>query len=383
VLAGGLDRLDLSLYVRWTSGAWFEELTKAKQEAQANNEATPITIETPDGPAAFAVQTTGAEGHEWIIKNQHYTLSIGNWIEPKQRPSVSLLVRAETIWHAGIRDAVARIVRMLESLGGKLEPIKVSRLDPCVDILMRESDWRRDIEAGLVTRARDINPYTQHRELTGFAIGKNDISARFYDKPVEIARQSRKFWMFDIWGTDTPPGEHRIIRIEFQLRREKIKLLGVDTLNQLDDRLPGIWAYCTQNWLRVVQDASVHHTQQKLRPWWPVVQNGFPGAQGAEPLVLSRAVNADRELVARQALGCLASLFAHEIKVPLGPDDRLPMAHILRDVLREAGRIVGWDEDEFSRRVRLKQAKLWRYDSDLDGALTDAQISCADSSMEG
>lgn len=383
VLAGGVDRLDLSLYMRWRSGAWFEELTRAKQEAQANNEPAPIIVETPDGPAAFAVQTTGAEGHEWIIKNQHYTMSIGNWLEPKQRPSVSLSVRSEALWHVGVRDSVARMVRMLQALGAELEPIKVSRLDPCVDILLRESDWRRDIEAGLVTRARDINPYTQHRELTGFAIGKNDIAARFYDKPVEIARQSRKVWMFDIWGTDAPPEEHRIIRIEFQLRREKIKRLGVDRLDQLDDRLPGIWAYCVTKWLRVAENASLHHTQQRLRPWWPVVQNGFPGSQGAEPIVLSRAVNADRELLSNQVLGCLASLTALRVQVPLGPDDRLPMKLMLRDALLEALQTAEWDEDEFSRRIRAKQAKLWRHEIESAGALTDAQVSCADPSMEG
>jgi len=381
VLAGGLDRLDLSLYLRWGSGAWFEELADAKLQARADNEPAPITVETPDGPAAFAVQTTGAEGHEWIIKNQHYTLSFGNWIEPKQRPSVSLIVRAETIWHVGVRDAVARIVRMLESLGAEVEPMKVSRFDPCVDILMRESDWRRDIEAGLVTRARDINPYTQHRELTGFAIGKNQIAARFYDKIVEIARQSRKFWMFDIWGIGAPPEDHRVIRIEFQLRREKIKRLGVDTLDQLDDRLPGIWAYCVNRWLRVAEDASLHHTQQELRPWWPVVQNGFPGSQDAEALVLSRAVNVDRELVARQALGCLASLTALDLRDPLGPDDSLPMNHMLRDALRDALQIANWDEDEFSRRIRTKQAKLWRHATDPAGALTDAKVPCADSTL--
>ena len=82
-----------------------------------------------------------------------------------------------------------------------------------------------------------------------------------------------------------------------------------------------------------------------------VVQDGFPGLLGAEPMVLTRAVNTDRELVARQVMGCLASLFAPRAKVPAGPGDRLPIQLMLRDTVREAGQIVEWDEDEFSQRV--------------------------------
>ncbi|MCP3981827.1 MAG: replication initiation factor domain-containing protein [bacterium] len=372
VLAGGLDRLDLSLSVRWQSGTWFEELTKAKEQAKGANEPAPITVETADGPCAFVVSPAGADGHEWVVRNRHYGLSVGNWLEPKQRPSMSLQVRSETLWHVGALEAVARSVRMIESLGGEVECIKVSRLDLCVDILLHESHWRRDVEDGLVTRARDINPHTQHRQLTGFSIGKNQIMARFYDKPVEIARQSRKSWMFDVWGIDAVPADHRIIRVEFQLRRERVKGLGLDRFGQLHDRLPGIWAYCTQRWLRVVEDASVHHTQEELRPWWPVVRDGFPGAQGSEPVVVDRAVNTDREIVARQALGCLASLVALEIGVPLGPDDPLPIM-VLRDALRKAVKIACWNDSELSDRVRSKQAKLWRHRSS-DGALDDGRV---------
>ena len=123
VLAGGIDRLDLSLSIRWASGAWVDELAKAKEIAKLTKERCPITVDTPEGLAAFGVAPSGSEGHERVLSNQSYHLSIGNWLEPKQRPSMSLAVRSETLWHVGVPEAVARIVGMIEALGGVVESI--------------------------------------------------------------------------------------------------------------------------------------------------------------------------------------------------------------------------------------------------------------------
>jgi hypothetical protein len=316
------------------------------------------------------------------MQNNAYGMSFGNWMEPQQRPSVLVQVRSETIWQLGVQEAVHRVLRMLPLLGGAMECAKVSRIDPCVDILLRESDWQRDIEDGLVTRARDIDPHTQHRELTGFSIGRGALMCRLYDKWAEIVRKSHKFWMFDIWGTNAIPEDHRVIRIEFQLRREKIKGLGLATFDRLDTQLPGIWAYCTRKWLRVAGDAKKHHTHQKLRPWWSLVMDGFPGAQGAEPLVLTRAVNNDREILARQALGNLAGLVALGIGKLLGPDDRLPMDLVLRSALQEARSLARWSSEDFSSRVRMKQAKAFRFDEKGAGKLPDAQVPSGQNALK-
>ena len=88
--------------------------------------------------------------------------------------------------------------------------------------------------------------------MKGISIGKGNISARLYDKPLEIKQQSKKYWMYDVWGINKNDldDNHKIIRVEFQLRRELIKDLGA---NYFEDLLKGygkIWAYCTQKWLK-------------------------------------------------------------------------------------------------------------------------------------
>src|SRR5690606_11582440 len=107
-------------------------------------------------------------------------------------------------------------------------------------------------------RAAQVSPHLTHRKLTGFSIGKGQLSARLYDKPEEIASKSKKFWMYDVWGVESVARDHRVIRVEYQHRREALRELGVDSFADLVEKLDRLWAYDTGSWLRLVDDASKH-----------------------------------------------------------------------------------------------------------------------------
>jgi len=59
--------------------------------------------------------------------------------------------------------------------------------------------------------------------------------AGLYGKPLEIAEKSRKTWMFGIWGIEPDEVQGKIIRVEFQLRREPLKEMGVGRLSDFLD----------------------------------------------------------------------------------------------------------------------------------------------------
>ena len=99
--------------------------------------------------------------------------------------------------------------------------------------------------------------------------------------------------MYTVWGLDQVPAGCRVIRVEYQLRREALVGFGLDAYDDLERYLPNLWASLTQNWLRVVKDASKHATRQRVMPWWEVVQAAVPGAQEAQPLIRAKAVGGD------------------------------------------------------------------------------------------
>ena len=51
---------------------------------------------------------------------------------------------------------------------------------------------------------------------------------RVYDKVAEIEEQSQKFWFFDLWGF-----RKGVWRIEFQVRRSRLQLAGINTIDDL------------------------------------------------------------------------------------------------------------------------------------------------------
>lgn len=363
VLAAGIDTLALSINVNWLEAGTLSKLAELKAEAEARDAPVPGVLHLTDGSGAwlFTVKPYGAKGYAYLLDSGEMAWSVGNWMHPRSRPSVFATIRSETLWTHGPDACVDRIVALIAAGNGEIVDVKVSRADPCVDILLRESDWDREIREHLVTRADHRAPYFAGKRRTGIQIGKGQVSARLYDKPLEITMKSNKVWMYDVWGIASIDDDHRIIRVEFELVREGIKRLGIDSYADLRALLPNLWSYCTQKWLRLADDPSEHHSCQSLLPWWPTVQNGIPGAQAANPLIRAIAVKADAEKLCKQMLGYLTSLVAlHRQGELIGRDEVLDLAShlpMIIDILRRHG----WDNDEFTERVKCKQTQHLRH----------------------
>ncbi len=172
--------------------------------------------------------------------------------------------------------------------------------------------------------------------------------------------------MYDIWGIESVDDEHRIIRTEFQLRREVLLQLGMGEWDTVLRFYYMIWGYCSTMWLKLVDTASLHHTQQHLMPWWEVVQSGFQGCQEAETLVRDRSVYLDKKQLAAQAIGSLASLLSIDLSPnELKTGDILDLESHLQLALKDAIKNVTYGDKEFTHRMRRKQAKNHRSRQDF------------------
>ena len=159
-----------------------------------------------------------------------------------------------------------------------------------MDMLIPDCEWDGELFRDKVSRARKVAYYTKSNILTGVHIGKDDLSCRLYDKVEEIETQSHKTWMYDVWGISEVPETKRVIRVEFQLRREPLKNLGIDTIEDCLKILDSIWGYCTQKWLKFQTNPGKHHTQRKTLGWWQTVQNNFIGVSDPVPAIRAKAV---------------------------------------------------------------------------------------------
>ncbi len=364
VLAHGIDSLVVSLDVLWDNDATFRLLTELQRDAAEQAEELPGRVECADGtgPWVFNLLPYGAGGYAWLMSSHALMLKVMHKPEPTSRPNVVAEFRSEALWTHGPAAMVDRVQSILAACGARVVTMKASRVDVAVDVLVPESVWHLGLLDHFVTRASARVPHLHHQQLQGFSLGKGATSARLYDKPLEIAQKSGKVWMFDVWSLDAVPDGCRVIRVELQLRRESIKQLGLSTPADVFAALPNLWAYGTAKWLRVVDDASKHHTQQTVEPWWTIVQAGVTGAQDAHPLIRVKAVEHDRRKLLQQLRGYVTSLIALELGGEMIGDREVLDAESHLAIVFEGLRREGWDDEAFTDDVKRKQAKHMRAD---------------------
>jgi hypothetical protein len=312
ILASGVDSLVISIDVDWIDESLFNLLDEVKEKAKKIGDDYPAYIKhfNPEEIWPFTIKPHGIKGFSWILIGSDFSYRIANSTAPGSRPNVMIEIRSEALWRLGPQEVMKIALSLIEVNGGHIIKAKLSRVDLCVDFLMPENLWSQSLMEYAVTRATDFAPYYRHMRLTGIRIGKGVISARLYDKPLEIKQQSGKRWMFEIWGIEDVPEGSKIIRIEFQLRREVLKNLGLREIADLSPKIDGAWAYCTKKWLKFQNRPGLHHTQRSTFKWYEEIQDGFQGVQGAEPLVREKAVNMDKKRLMQQANGLIKSIHA-------------------------------------------------------------------------
>jgi len=362
IIASGIDSLVLSLYVDWKDTSIFSYLDECKEQSKQSDidyQGQLKHLHT-DNVWPFNIKPHGSKGFSWILIGKDFTYKIANSATPGTRPSVMIEIRSETLWRLGPDEAVKIAHTIIEANGGHIIETKWSRVDLCVDFLMPEDYWSYKLMDYAVTRATDVAPYYRYKILTGIRIGKGIITARLYDKPLEIKQQSKKEWMFDIWGMKHAPKGKKIIRIEFQMRREVLKELGLNKCDDLFKKIEKAWAYCTQKWLKFQDRPGLHHTQRSILGWYEEIQNGFKGIQGAEPLVREKAVRVDKRRLMQQANGLIVSL--HAINLEEQGANKNTKAKIDDCVISYVKEIEEhWEElPDIQKRLALKRSKYHR-----------------------
>jgi hypothetical protein len=237
-------------------------------------------------------------------------LKIGNWMEPKTRPSVMVEIGSESLWRLGPERVCSLAFDLIEANGGIVKEPKVSRADLCVDVQFDEKLWSPELADFMVTRAKKRSIHFGMKGMETFTVGKNVLMARLYDKPLEIAEKSKKTWMYEIWGIERGKVEGKTIRVEFQLRREILKELGVGKLHDFLKDSDRVWAYCTKKWLKFQDKPGSHHTQRKTLDWWEIVQGAYLGVQDAQPCIRQKAIQEDLGKMRSQVVGFASSITA-------------------------------------------------------------------------
>lgn len=272
----GVDSLYLS-YPGVLAEDWNRKLGDLKELAQSESETQQALAQVVIGDHLFEVLDKGRGRFSYVLVDNCYHIQASN-SNSKSLPLAYVQISSEYLCAVGIEQAEKSLRFIVNTLGLVKEPANVSRGDLYVDFV---ADVRMDLFNPLeswVTRTQSIDLHYRYGQFSGWSFGLgSDVSARLYDKTLEIEKKSKKFYMHDLWRAAGWDGEKPVWRMEFQVKRDVLVELGVLKIEHLLEAQRGLWRYFTEDWLRLAVPSSTDSNQTRWpnHPLWDDITAAF------------------------------------------------------------------------------------------------------------
>jgi hypothetical protein len=269
ILRVGMDSLYLSFQGEILP-AVEQELGDKKHLAQSRRKEDQALAQYLVKGHLFEVRPGRERLFPYVLEDGAYRISLASG-ESRKLPFAYVKVSSDLLAHKGAEAALNELTAILDELAGQYElSPTISRMDIFADFQTGVDLGKLDREAW-VTRADGVDSYSRKGRFSGWVIGTGgEISARLYDKTLEIAQKNHKPYLLDLWARAGRNPELPVWRLEFQLRREVLVQLGIRSFKSLLDYQGGIWGYATQNWLRLAepQKGDSNRGRWPTHPLW-------------------------------------------------------------------------------------------------------------------
>lgn len=267
-LAANVDTLDLSLYVDWGE-SWSrvcQELERQKIAAQ-NTSGIPFrdgnTLIYPSGGKRF---------YQWHLQRPDVHLFLSQRPDSNSTtPNVCASPSARLLWECGPVVARQTVANWVTEMGGSVAKTKISRLDLAADFSVPQGLTSEFLKQHCVCRSRKRVFYEEDTDTETAYFGATSASTRLriYDKTRELLKSPTKTWLPEVWGE---PSYERVMRVEFQIRREALRELGIEDCPDLQ-KVAGIWKYLSSVWFSLRLPEDTNTSRRAIHPFWSSVQS--------------------------------------------------------------------------------------------------------------
>jgi hypothetical protein len=346
-LACGIDTLQLSLQIDWTDSDW--EARKAVLEAEKLRAVG--TNGSISSDFSYLMFPSGKPpSYRWHLQFPEFHLYLGA-SESVQGHQTNGLVQllSKALWSQGLTGVLEQLHVALERWGGRITAMKPSRCDLAADFLLERPLILDEIlEERVPSNVAHSHHMRDVKTLETFYHGakQSPVQLRIYDKKWEVATHRDKVWFHEIWG---PTTDREVWRVEYQMRREILRQLRIDTIEELQRQLAGLWRYLTHDWFSLRRADNAHTTRRTINPWWrTVVETAERFGPGCEVRRVFTGEPADSRWYVTHIAGCLAGFAASEGLSEFDESVTLLMERVQRY----------WKSRGFSTAVHAKLLKL-------------------------
>lgn len=224
-LISGFDTVECAYYLMRQDDCQidFAELSVQKEllKHTKSKHGTSLTL----GCEEFKLASHGSSsGFPFLMENEAFILQFGEF----NKPNFFVKFRSIALWHHGLSKLHQRFLDWAASVGMvPFKSEKLSRVDFAFDYQIPEIDFD---ENSFVSSARKDNQHRKNGKIQTLKFGTDQIVLRIYNKTDEIEEVSHKTWLYVLWGTDK-----NVWRIEWQVRKQFLKFMGIDSIADLED----------------------------------------------------------------------------------------------------------------------------------------------------
>lgn len=255
ILRKGIDSLYLSYQGEITDSVELALMT-AKQHAQSRRREDLALAQHIVKDHIFEVKP-GRQGlFPYILEDGSYRISLSS-SHSRKLPFAYCKISSDLLAHKLPEVAEEELSEILLELAGAFELFpSVSRVDLFVDFQTTVDIGEIHREAW-VTRAGGVDAYSRQGSFSGWVIGAGGpISARLYDKTLEIHQKKHKAYLLELYHLAGMNRDLPVWRLEFQLKRDVLEQLSVRSFASLLRHQGGVWQYATHEWLRLTEPLS-------------------------------------------------------------------------------------------------------------------------------
>ena len=341
-LASGVDALYLSGRAALPSPL-LDRLESAREEAIALDARPPFQF----GALEMFIAPHSFGKYRYSLEHPYGRIGITSSM---QLPAIRVQPRAEFLHGVGAEVAVDSFRDLLESEVGPVM-FSVGRIDLFADF----QGWNLsgDERGKFVCRSQETATYESDEHLNGLQFGKRStgtVSARLYDKTVEMKNSGSDYWR-TIWADRYDP-EQSVFRVEFEIGRSAIREFGLDDPESVLAASGSLWAYLTTKWLTFrTPTADGTKSRWPIAPEWEAVSRAsvVDGDFGIERMYAGKRRGKLNNLMPGlvgylAAFGALTDCHDFARLVPV-------LDSHLRQYAEDSGRSLAW-------RIFLKQREL-------------------------
>lgn len=272
LLLSGHDTIECAYYLAPSEGCLldYERLTVEKEIMRLSKSKNPKLIKLGSEEFMLAGHGTGS-GYPFLIENEVFSIQFGEF----NTPSFFVTFRSIALWHFGAQGLQDRFLAWAASVGlHSYQHERLSRVDFTFDYHLPAIDFDED---NFVSSFAKDNQHRKNRKVQTFKFGEGgDLGLRVYNKCDEIQESSDKTWFYDLWGM-----EQDVWRIEWQARKERLRLVGIKTFEDLKERQGDLLRVLVNDHttLRIKTEDS-NRSRWPLHPLWQDLQERVAQMEG-------------------------------------------------------------------------------------------------------